>query len=178
MNEEISSYKQGCLSFLFLLWCQINAGNFWRSYERKCMTTHEDYEPCTLFRYSIRSVKIAVFWPPSSTFPKVTISHPGWIIKRKDRHITCWWFCIWWPYAAFACVWCIRHYRLGWGSVAESELVMWRSSHQRTQSPRAPQTETQSIKSLSFNPGKSDHLNSQSFFLQSGRRVPCSWNRM
>ena len=38
MNEEISSYKQGCLSFLFLLWCQINAGNFCRSYECKCMS--------------------------------------------------------------------------------------------------------------------------------------------
>ena len=37
INEEISSYKQGCLSFLFLLWCQINAGNFCRSYECKCM---------------------------------------------------------------------------------------------------------------------------------------------
>ena len=37
MNEEISSYKQGCLSFLVLLWCQINAGNFYRSSECKCM---------------------------------------------------------------------------------------------------------------------------------------------
>ena len=42
MNEEISSYKQGCLSFLFLLWCQINAGNFWRSYKWKCMMYFSD----------------------------------------------------------------------------------------------------------------------------------------
>ena len=78
-------------------------------------------------------------------------SHAALLLKEKEcHHLTCWWFCIWWPYAAFACVWCIRHYRLGWGSVAESELVMWRSSHQRTQSPRAPQTETQSYQVFEF----------------------------
>ena len=28
--------------FLFLLWCQINAGNFWRSYKWKCMMYFSD----------------------------------------------------------------------------------------------------------------------------------------
>ena len=81
MNEEISLYKQGCLSFLFLLWCQINAGNFCRFYECKCML-HNPNELCS--GLDLLSIKCGPFGP-NQCFIIITLVNSTGTASTRER---------------------------------------------------------------------------------------------